>query len=243
MLNISLVIPAKNEKANIQPLATEIIAALPASDYNIEIIYIDDGSDDGTFNEIIRLKKSGLQQLRVVRHARSVGQSGAVCSGVAAAHYDLIVTLDADGQNNPADIPVMLEKLPPLAHEHNFCLAGYRWQRKDTAWKRFQSKIANRVRSALLQDDTPDSGCGLKVFPRKLFLALPQFDHMHRFIPALVRRAGGQVIVVPVSHRDRQAGVSKYTMWNRLWVGIVDMLGVMWLQRRQCQAEITLRDD
>ncbi len=242
MLEMSIVIPAKNEQANIEPLVTEILAALPSGQYAVEIIYVDDGSDDGTFSEIQRLRDSGINQLRVIRHARSVGQSGAVCSGVRAARYSLIVTLDADGQNNPADIPVMLEHLPPLAGEHSFCLAGHRWQRKDTAWKRFQSRVANKVRSTLLKDSTPDSGCGLKIFPRKLFLALPQFDHMHRFLPALIRRAGGQVIVVPVGHRDRQAGVSKYTMWNRLWVGVVDMLGVMWLQRRDCSADILEND-
>ncbi len=238
MLELSLVIPAKNEHANIAPLVGEILAALPATHYAMEIIYVDDGSDDDTCAEIQRLRDSGIAQLRVIRHARSVGQSGAVCSGVRAARYPLIATLDADGQNNPADIPLMLEHLPPLADAQRFCLAGYRWQRKDTGWKRFQSRVANNVRSALLKDSTPDTGCGLKVFPRELFLQLPQFDHMHRFLPALVRRAGGQVIVVPVGHRDRQAGVSKYTMWNRLWVGIVDMLGVMWLQRRGCEAEI-----
>ncbi len=236
-LQLSIVIPARDEKGNIEPLAKELVEALPEPHYTIEIIYVDDGSTDGTLAEIKRLKQQGYPQIRAIHHAKSVGQSGAICSGVAAARFPLIITLDADGQNDPADIAVMLEQLPPVYTGVPFCLAGYRWQRKDTAWKRFQSIVANGVRSRILRDETPDTGCGLKVFPRSLFLSLPQFDHMHRFIPALVRRAGGQVIVVPVSHRDRREGTSKYNLWNRLWVGIVDMLGVAWLQRRNCLAE------
>ena len=231
MRTISVVIPAKDECENIQPLVDEIYAAL-AEQQDFEIIYIDDGSSDGTFEEIVRLKNAGRSELRVLKHAQSVGQSTAVYSGIKAAKGELIVTLDADGQNDPADIPAMLVKAQQFNSGEHFCIAGFRKIRKDTSWYRFQSRLANKVRASLLGDGTPDTGCGLKVFPKSTFLQLPYFDHMHRFIPALVCRLQGQIVVSEVKHRNRQAGVSKYNMWNRLWVGIVDMFGVMWLQRR-----------
>jgi glycosyltransferase involved in cell wall biosynthesis len=228
---ISIVIPAKDERENIAPLVDEIYAALPDG-MEFEIIYVDDGSTDGTFDEIIRLKKAGRTALKVLKHQSSVGQSTAIYTGVKAATGELIVTLDADGQNDPANIPTMLAKAQQFSTDTHFCIAGYRKNRKDTAWYRLQSRIANKVRSSLLDDGTPDTGCGLKIFPRQTFLQLPYFDHMHRFIPALIRRLNGTIEVVEVNHRDRQAGVSKYNLWNRLWVGIVDMFGVMWLQHR-----------
>lgn len=236
MSEISIVIPAKDERENIQPLVDEIYAALEQQDF--EIIYIDDGSSDGTFEEIIRLKNAGRSCLRAVKHAQSVGQSTAVYSGITAAKGELIVTLDADGQNDPADIPEMLVKAQQFKAGEHFCIAGFRKNRKDTAWYRFQSRLANKVRASLLGDGTPDTGCGLKVFPKATFLKLPYFDHMHRFIPALVCRLQGTIVVAEVNHRNRMAGISKYTMWNRLWVGIVDMLGVMWLQRRAKHPDI-----
>lgn len=231
MSSISIVIPAKDERENIQPLVDEIYAALQGQ-YDFEIIYIDDGSSDGTFEEVLRLKNSGRRELRAIKHAQSVGQSTAVYSGIKAATAELIVTLDADGQNDPADIPNMLEKALQFKTGEHFCIAGYRKKRKDSAWYRFQSRLANKVRATLLGDGTPDTGCGLKVFPKATFLQLPYFDHMHRFLPALICRLQGSIVVSEVHHRDRLAGVSKYNMWNRLWVGIVDMCGVMWLQRR-----------
>ena len=231
MSTISIVIPAKDERENIQPLVDEIYAAL-AEQQDFEIIYIDDGSSDGTFEEIVRLKNAGRSELRVLKHEQSVGQSTAVYSGIKAAKGELIVTLDADGQNDPADIPGMLLKAQQFNSDEHFCIAGYRKNRKDTSWYRFQSRLANNVRASILGDGTPDTGCGLKVFPKATFLQLPYFDHMHRFLPALICRLQGQIVVSEVKHRDRQAGVSKYNMWNRLWVGIVDMFGVMWLQRR-----------
>jgi len=237
MSTISIVIPAKDEQENIQPLVDEIYATL-AEQQNFEIIYIDDGSSDGTFEEIVRLKNAGRSELRVLRHAHSVGQSTAVYSGIKAAKGELIVTLDADGQNDPADIPAMLVKAQKFKTGEHFCIAGYRKNRKDTSWYRFQSRFANKVRASLLGDGTPDTGCGLKVFPKATFLQLPYFDHMHRFIPALVCRLQGEIVVAEVQHRNRQAGVSKYNLWNRLWVGIVDMIGVMWLQRRAKHADI-----
>lgn len=228
---ISIVIPAKDECENIQPLVNEIYTALMGH-YTFEIIYIDDGSTDGTFEEIIRLKNAGKNELYALKHKTSVGQSTAIYSGIHAAKGELIVTLDADGQNDPADIPNMLIKAQKFTIKEHFCIAGYRKNRKDTAWYRFQSRLANKVRSRLLRDETPDTGCGLKVFPKATFLQLPYFDHMHRFIPALIGRLQGQIVISEVQHRNRQAGISKYTLWNRLWVGIVDMFGVMWLQRR-----------
>ncbi|MBA6290219.1 glycosyltransferase family 2 protein [Colwellia sp. MB3u-4] len=234
---LSVVIPAKNEIENIQPLVEEIYNAIgDLADF--EIIYVDDGSTDGTYEEIKRLKDNGYAVLRILKHAESVGQSTAVYNGIQAASGELIVTLDADGQNNPANIPALLCKAAEFNHGEHFCIAGYRKNRKDTPWKRFQSRVANRVRSAILNDGTPDTGCGLKIFPKHTFQLLPYFDHMHRFIPALIHRLHGKIVVVEVDHRDRQAGISKYNMWNRLWVGIIDMFAVCWLQRRHKQTTI-----
>ena len=161
-----------------------------------------------------------------------MGQSTAIYTGIKQATGELIITLDADGQNDPKDIARLLREAEAFPKGTDFCIAGYRRQRKDTPWKRFQSHIANRVRSFLLGDNTPDTGCGLKIIPRKTFLRLPYFDHMHRYLPALIKRMGGAIVVVEVSHRDRQHGQSKYGMWGRLFAGLLDMLGVMWLQRR-----------
>ena len=231
-MDLSVVIPVKNEAGNIAPLVAEIAAALDGL-AAYEIVYVDDGSDDATGGEIRRLQ-AGLPQLRLVRHARSCGQSAAIRSGVKAARGRWIATLDGDGQNDPADIPALWrivqgssgDSPPPLL------IAGLRARRRDSWSKRQASRIANRVRSRLLCDDTPDTGCGLKLFPRVLFLDLPYFDHMHRFLPALVLREGGTVRSVPVNHRPRQRGASKYGVLDRLGVGIVDLLGVMWLRRR-----------
>jgi len=237
-LDLSVVIPAKNEQDNIAPLVSEIELALSTLPLKYEIIYVDDGSTDATAQVIQELAAIKKMPLKLVRHKSSCGQSTAIYTGVNKAQGKLIVTLDADGQNNPADIPAMLNAASLLPATSDFCIAGYRKQRKDTTWKRFQSRIANRVRSAILHDNTPDTGCGLKVFPRATFLKLPYFDHMHRFLPALVRRAGGKVVITEVSHRDRQFGTSKYTMLGRVGVGIVDMAGVLWLQRRSKSVEI-----
>jgi len=228
---ISVVIPAKDEFANIKPLVEEIYTALTnLSDF--EIIYVDDGSTDGTYEEIARLKNNGFPALRALKHKESVGQSTAIYDGIKAAKGELIITLDADGQNNPINIPAMFEKAEQFPFGSHFCITGYRKNRKDTAWYRLQSRIANKVRGSILDDGTPDTGCGLKIFPRDTFLQLPYFDHMHRYIPALIKRLEGKIVVLEVDHRDRQAGVSKYNMWGRLWVGLVDMWAVRWLQKR-----------
>lgn len=228
---LSVVVPVKNEQDNVEPLVREIAAAL-TDKATFEIIYINDGSTDATQARLDALKAE-FPMLRVIRHRASCGQSRAVTTGVQAARYEWIATLDGDGQNDPADIPALLDTLADPAQPANLeLLAGWRAKRNDTFVRRLSSKIANGVRSRMLKDSTPDTGCGLKLFSRETFLALPNFDHMHRFLPALVLRNGGAVVSVPVHHRPRERGTSKYGIHNRLWVGIVDLFGVAWLQRR-----------
>jgi len=170
--------------------------------------------------------------LRVVRHSRACGQSTAIVSGVRAAAAPVIVTMDGDGQNDPADAPALLDAYAAAGGGDRVMIAGHRVNRRDTWFRRFSSRVANGVRGTLLGDATPDTGCGLKVFSRRAFLHMPAFNHMHRFLPALMIRAGGKVLSVPVNHRPRTRGTSKYGLWNRLWVGIVDLFGVIWLIRR-----------
>ncbi|MDD2768727.1 MAG: glycosyltransferase family 2 protein [Methylococcus sp.] len=230
-MRVSVVVPVHNEKNNLESLVHEITGALDQLG-NYEIVYVDDGSTDGTL-EKLRVLQASVPALRVLRHVRCCGQSTALRSGILAARGAWIATLDGDGQNDPADIPRLLEALDQLGGETGRgMVAGYRKKRKDTGWRRFSSRLANAVRGGLLRDNTPDTGCGLKVFSRALFLELPYFDHMHRFLPALAQRAGAPVVSVEVNHRPRLSGVSKYGTWHRLWVGIVDLFGVMWLQRR-----------
>lgn len=229
---LAVVVPVKNEADNILPLVGEIDGALRGK-HVFEIIYVDDGSDDRT-PERLREARAKYPALRLVRHRKSCGQSAAVATGVKAARAPIIATLDGDGQNDPADIPALVHRLLDEAPEaRSFLLvAGFRHKRRDDGIRKLSSRVANRVRVAMLKDDTPDTGCGLKVFTREAFLDMPRFDHMHRFLPALMIRRGGKVVSVPVNHRPRQRGVSKYGVWNRLWVGIVDLFGVMWLQNR-----------
>ena len=228
-MELSIVIPARNEAPNVAPLVAEIRAALDGvADY--EIIYVDDGSSDDTAATVRAAMVSGRVQL--LRHARSCGQSAAVRSGVIAARAPWIATLDADGQNDPADIRKLWELARGTPNSERLLLAGYRQKRRDTAVKRVSSRIANAVRGGMLKDRTPDTGCGLKMFRRDLYLALPFFDHNHRFLPALALREGGSVQSVAVNHRPRQRGQSNYGTLDRLFVGIVDLFGVMWLQHR-----------
>jgi dolichol-phosphate mannosyltransferase len=236
-MELSVVVPVHNEEENVEPLIGEIDRALiDAGDY--EMIFVDDGSTDSTLIRLDRLRER-YPRLRVLHHRRCCGQSTALVTGVRAAFGRIIATLDGDGQNNPADIPKLIAAFNELDRGGmRSMVAGFRKRRKDTGWRRFSSKVANAVRSSLLRDNTPDTGCGLKVFSRELFLALPYFDHMHRFLPALVQRAGGRVVSVEVDHRPRVRGVSKYGTWHRLWVGIVDLFGVMWLQRRAHVPEV-----
>jgi dolichol-phosphate mannosyltransferase len=235
---LSIVVPVFNEKENIPRLVTEIRKALDGI-LTCEILYVDDGSQDGTA-ELLAELAGHVPELRVVRHQGNFGQSAAICTGVARARGALIATLDGDGQNDPADIPRLVACLESQPEEEALrtLIVGRRHKRKDTWLKRISSRIANRVRAGLLKDQTPDTGSGLKVFSRQVFLDLPRFDHMHRFLPALVIRNGGKVISVDVRHRRRTRGTSKYGLHNRLWVGIVDLLGVMWLQRRPLRLQV-----
>ena len=231
-MKISIVVPVYNEADNISALIAEIVTAMNQA-VAYEIIYVDDGSNDDTA-AVLKQAQQNIKVLRVIRHQQSCGQSAAIYTGVKAASYPYIATLDGDGQNDPADIPRLHQLLMQQRKISGnlWMLAGWRNKRHDSSWRLFSSKLANAVRSALLGDNTPDTGCGLKVFLRDEFLGLPYFDHMHRFLPALILRAGGQVISEPVNHRARAHGHSKYGTLDRLWVGIADIFGVMWLQKR-----------
>ena len=224
---ISVVVPVKDEAGNVGPLAREIGTALSGEPH--EILFVDDGSSDGTAQALTALK-SELRQLRVLRHSRNLGQSRGIRTGVKAAKGDMIVTLDGDGQNDPADIPTLVSRLraePDLA-----MVSGVRVKRQDSASRRLASRIGNGFRNALLGDGATDTGCGLKAFRRDAFLDLPYFDHLHRFLIAMIQREGGKVAYVPVNHRPRLTGASKYTNFGRLLVSVQDLLGVRWLQRR-----------
>lgn len=237
---LAVVIPVCNEAGNVVPLGNEIAAALRGRVF--EILFVDDGSTDATAAQVRELRAAGLPMVRLLRHSVRSGQSAAVCSGVRAARAPWIATLDGDGQNDPADIPQLLAARDTRGNEDVRLFMGHRVNRRDTGWRRFQSRIANRVRAALLRDATPDTGCGIKLMHRETFLDLPRFDHMHRFLPALYRRAGSRVVSVPVNHRPRAGGTSKYGMLDRLWVGIVDLCGVMWLARRH-RAGLLVREE
>ncbi len=232
-MELSVVIPVLNEARNVEPLVREIGKALDgAIDY--EIVYVDDGSTDGT-PERPAAPRGQLPagRLRVLRHERNYGQSAALHTGVEAARAPWVATLDGDGQNDPADIPKLLAlRDDPGAPANLRLISSLRRKRRDSWLRRVSSRIANAIRQRLLHDRTSDSASGLKLFPRDAFMKLPYFDHMHRFVPALMQRSGGEMLTVEVNHRPRSHGESKYGLRNRLWVGIVDLLGVMWLQRR-----------
>jgi glycosyltransferase involved in cell wall biosynthesis len=220
----------RNEADNIAPLIAEIAAALDGR-WNYEIIYVNDGSTDATAERL----KAAMQErdnLRQLKHAVSAGQSAAVRSGVRAARGTIVATLDGDGQNNPSFLPALISAIEQ-GGQHTGLAAGQRVGRKDTGFKKLQSRIANAVRSAILHDGTRDTGCGLKAFRREVFLALPYFDGLHRFLPALVRREGYDIVYVDVIDRPRHAGVSNYGFFDRLWIGIMDLAGVWWLIRRK----------
>lgn len=232
-MNLSVVIPAYNEADSIAALLEEIARWLDGR-LGFEIIVVDDGSTD-SLRAVLADCRTHQPRLRVLALHRRSGQSAAIAAGVSAARAPWIATLDGDGQNDPADILKLYRAMEQSA-DGVMLFAGYRHVRRDSAIRRASSRMANAVRGTLLADHTPDTGCGLKLFPREVFLALPQFDHMHRFLPALVQRQGGGVVSVPVGHRERLRGRSKYGVMNRLWVGIVDLLGVWWLQRRRLRA-------
>lgn len=223
---LSVVVPVHNEEDNVAPLVGEIVAALRGR-IDFDIVYVDDTSKDGTLARLRELQTT-VPELRVIRHLSNAGQSTAVRNGVKAARAPWIATLDGDGQNDPADIPNLLAQRD-AGDAQTKLYAGWRVNRQDSGSKRWASKWANAIRARMLRDDTPDTGCGIKLFEREAFLDLPYFDHMHRYLPALMQRAGWKTVSVPVNHRHRTAGVSKYNNLNRALVGIRDLRGVAWL--------------
>jgi dolichol-phosphate mannosyltransferase len=227
---VSIVVPVRNEAENVAPLIAEIAAALDGR-WSHEIIYVNDGSTDATGERLVSAMKS-RSNLRQMRHAASAGQSAAVRSGVRAARGAIVATLDGDGQNNPAFLPALISAIEQGGEKVGLA-AGQRVGRKDTGFKKIQSRIANTVRNAILHDGTRDTGCGLKAFRREVFLALPYFDGLHRFLPARVRREGYDIVYVDVIDRPRHSGVSNYGFFDRLWIGIMDLAGVWWLIRRK----------
>ena len=239
---VSIVVPVRNEAGNIAPLIEEITTALDGR-WAYEMIYVDDGSTDDTAGRLRKIM-ARRANLRMLRHAGSSGQSAAVRSGVRAARGAIVATLDGDGQNDPAFLPALISAVD--AGGRVGLAAGQRVGRKDTGFKKIQSRIANGVRKAILRDGTRDTGCGLKAFRREVFLAMPYFDGLHRFLPALVRREGFDIAYVDVIDRPRRSGVSNYGFFDRLWIGIMDLAGVWWLIRRKkptpIATEVTLHD-
>ena len=226
---LSVVVPVFNERDNVGPLIAEIVAALRGR-IPFEIVYVDDCSKDDSFAMLQQLMHT-TPELRVLGHVNQSGQSTAIRTGVKAARGAWIATLDGDGQNDPADIPKLLD-VRATSDASLKLFAGWRVNRRDTGSKRWASKFANAIRSRLLRDETPDTGCGIKLFEREAFLDLPYFDHMHRYLPALFKRAGWNCVSVPVNHRERSTGVSKYNNLQRAWVGMADLRGVGWLIKR-----------
>ena len=227
---LSVVVPVRNEAGNLAPLIADIENAC-ATLGPYEIVYVDDGSSDATPGVLAALAAE-RPHLRVVTHRFSCGQSAAVRTGVRAARAPVVVTLDGDGQNDPSFIPAMVQALAQGGPAAGL-VQGQRVGRRDTGFKRWQSRIANRIRGAVLKDGTRDTGCGLKCFRREVYLALPYFDALHRFMPALVVREGYGVLHVDVRDRARLSGVSNYGFFDRLWVGVLDLAGVWWLIRRR----------
>jgi len=227
---VSVVVPVRNEAENIAPLIAEIAAALDGG-FAYEIIYVNDGSTDATAERLVAEMKARAN-LRRIDHAKSTGQSAAVRSGVRAARGAVVATLDGDGQSNPAFLPDLITALEK-GGERVGLVAGQRVGRKDTGFKKLQSRVANAVRNAILKDGTRDTGCGLKAFRRDVFLMMPYFDGLHRFLPALMRREGYEIAYVDVIDRPRHSGVSNYGFFDRLWIGIMDLFGVWWLIRRK----------
>jgi dolichol-phosphate mannosyltransferase len=229
-VDVSIVVPVRNEAGNVAPLIAEIAAACDGR-WSYEIIYVNDGSTDSTPAHLAEIMKQRAN-LRRIDHAVSSGQSAAVRTGVRAARGAIVATLDGDGQNNPAFLPDLIAAIQDGGGRIGLA-AGQRTGRKDTGFKKLQSRIANGVRNAILRDGTRDTGCGLKAFRRDVFLIMPYFDGLHRFLPALVRREGYDIAYVDVIDRPRHSGVSNYGFFDRLWIGIMDLAGVWWLIRRK----------
>lgn len=229
---ISVVFPVYNERDNLAPLLAEVEAALDGVE--LEIIAVDDRSTDESLQELRRLR-ADHERLRVVSLQQHAGQSAAFVAGVELARGDPVVLMDADGQNDPADVRALLDILD--GDPECSAVVGYRVCRADSRWKRFQSRVANSVRNRLTGDRIRDTGCSLKVFRRAAFRSLVAFDGMHRFYPTLIRQAGGKVAEAPVSHRPRLSGHSKYGMWNRGLSALRDALGVRWLGKKALRYE------
>jgi dolichol-phosphate mannosyltransferase len=239
-VNVSIVVPVRNEAENVAPLVAEIVAALEGR-WAYEIIYVNDGSTDATSARVAALMKQ-RGNLRQIRHAASSGQSAAVRTGVRVARGIIVATLDGDGQNDPMFLPDLIAAVEN-GNGRIGLAAGQRVGRKDTGFKKLQSRIANGVRNAILRDGTRDTGCGLKAFPRDVFLSLPYFDGLHRFLPALVRREGYDIAYVDVIDRPRRSGVSNYGFFDRLWIGIMDLAGVWWLIRRKRSTPVATEEE
>ncbi len=233
----SIVVAVRDEAENILPVIDEVVGAMDAVTPDYELVFVDDGSVDATPQRLLEVMRRE-PRLRVLRHERPWGKSSGVVTGVRAARAPWIIMLDGDGQNDPRDIPALLAALPadPAASRVRL-VCGRRLNRRDTWLKRVSSRTANAVRRRVLRDGTPDTGCGFKIVRRDVFMSMPQFHNMHRFLPALVQRAGWESVSVGVNDRARLSGRSKYGLHNRLWVGIRDMIGVAWLLRRPvCEA-------
>lgn len=228
-LKLSVVIPLNNERDNVRPLLEEIASVLDGIDY--EVVTVDDGSTDGTLAELRRVAER-LPRVRILRHFGRLGQSTALYNGIRAARNELVATLDGDLQNDPHDILTLLDRYLTAPGDKPGLIMGHRVRRSDSWVRRMSSRFANAVRSRVLSDATPDTGCGMKLLRRSVFLTLPYFDHMHRFLPALTRRAGHAVLSVPVHHRPRLHAKAHYGVWDRAWIGLVDLAGVAWLMRR-----------
>ena len=240
MSDISIVVPFYNEAGNVERLCDELLS-LAGLVTELEIMLVDDGSSDDTFSKLRQVQQENPAIITIARHRHRCGQSTALMTGVRAARGATVVTLDGDGQNDPADIPRLIEARNNIDRKDGpILIIGKRVGRKDNFVRRMSSRIANSVRSRLLRDNTPDSGCGLKLFQRSDFLDLPYFDHMHRFLPALFKRNGGISVSVEVTHRPRVSGKSKYGINNRLWTGIVDLIGVGWLLRRSKHPDVEI---
>lgn len=227
---LSVVIPMYNEAENVEPLIQEVFDALQQISH--EIIVVDDGSGDDTFKNLT-IQQQTTPTLKIIKHQRNFGQSASLVSGIRAAEGTWIATLDGDGQNPPHDILKLLSDMGDEPDPYTL-YAGNREKRQDSWLKKLTSRLGNGIRRLLLRDQCPDTGCSLKLFAKSTFLTLPHFAHLHRYLPALFIRAGGNVVNIPVSHRPRIRGKSKYGIFNRLWVGISDLFGVMWLIRRPC---------
>ena len=232
--DLSVIIPVYNEVDNVELLYHEIVASLPSERFIYEVIFVDDGSTDGTISRLQMLSQTH-RNLKVVYHKRNFGQSAAMLSGAKKARFAMLVVLDGDGQNDPADISRLFEHL----YDYKTVVLGNRKKRDDNRLRKLSSRIGNGIRRHLLRDECPDTGCSLKLFPRDAFLNLPHFNHFHRFLPALFKRAGFRLVNVPVNHRPRLHGTSKYGVMNRLFVGVYDLIGVRWLLKRPCSPEVT----